>query len=66
MLSLGQFAEVRRNLRLALSPSPRSVYPHQQTPFRRHAVTEKECHGTKALRASLLQAGNVGWQIGGE
>jgi len=44
MLALGQFAEVRRNLRLALSPSPRPVYPHhQQTPFRRHAVTEKEC-----------------------
>jgi hypothetical protein len=27
MLALGQFAEVRRNLRLALSPSPRPVYP---------------------------------------
>jgi hypothetical protein len=30
------------------------------------ASTDSVVHGTKALRASLLQAGNVGWQIGGE
>jgi hypothetical protein len=24
------------------------------------------CHRTKALRASLWRAGNIGWQIAGE
>ena len=31
-----------------------------------HLDEEKVCQRTKALRASLWQAGNVGWQIAGE